>query len=139
MDINTLPEAHYGEPGPLRDRLVAAVLNGEKTGTSALALEYQAAGESLPKVGDREAVIDSDGKRVCITEVTSVELPPLGEIDLSHAHDEGEGFATVENWRKSHIQFWTSDYFKEALGEHYQEPTEETLVVYTRFKVVEKN
>lgn len=136
--LSDLPAGHYGEPGPLRDKLVAAILSGEKTGTSFLAYEIEVRGqeEPLPKAGDLEAVLDSDGNRVCVTEVVSVEVLPLGKITLQHALDEGEGFASVEDWREAHLAFWTSDYYRAALGEYFREPTDETPVVYTRFRVL---
>ena len=34
ISLESLEEGHYGSPGPLRDKLVAAILSGEKTGTS---------------------------------------------------------------------------------------------------------
>lgn len=64
MNLGQLPEGHFGAPGPMRDRLVAAILSGEKTGTSSLVYEYEANNEPLPAVGDREAVLDSEGKPV---------------------------------------------------------------------------
>ncbi len=136
--LSDLPEGHYGEPGPLRDKLVAAILSGEKTGTTFLAYEIEVPGqeEPLPKTGDLEAVIDSAGNRVCATEVVSVEVLPLGEITLQHALDEGEGFTSVKEWREAHLAFWTSDYYRAALGEYFREPTDEAPVVYTRFRVL---
>lgn len=136
-DISALPEGHYGEPGELRDQLVAAILAGKKTGTSFLALEAEIPGEEdIPEAGYRKAVLDSYGNRVCVTEVVSVEVLPLSEINLQHALDEGEGYESVADWREGHLKFWTSDYYKESLGEFYQEPTDETLVVYSRFRVI---
>lgn len=38
-------------PGPLRDRLVAAVLSGAKVSTSGLLAEYEVEKEDLPPVG----------------------------------------------------------------------------------------
>ena len=35
------PEAEFGFPGPLPDRLVAAVLDGSKTTTSGLVADYE--------------------------------------------------------------------------------------------------
>jgi len=51
--IGGLPVAQFAFPGPLRDRLVAAILNGEKTATTSLRLEYNQPGEDLPDVGSR--------------------------------------------------------------------------------------
>ncbi|SCG10152.1 ASCH domain-containing protein, partial [Streptomyces sp. Ncost-T6T-2b] len=86
-------------PGPLRDRLVAAVLSGEKVSTTGLVCEYELEQEELPPVGERSALIDSDGREVAVVEVTEVRVLPLGAVDLQHALDEGEGYASVAEWR----------------------------------------
>ena len=41
----------FAFPGPLRDKLVAAVLAGKKTATTGLAIEWEVEGEALPVVG----------------------------------------------------------------------------------------
>lgn len=140
MNLNDIPRGYYGEPGPLRDRLVVAVLSGQKTGTSFLYQELALASqeEPLPQVGDLEAVVDSADEPVCITEVISVEVLPLKDITLAHALDEGEGFTSVDDWYEAHRTFWTSDFYRAELGDSYQMPTPETEVVYVRFKVIEK-
>ncbi|MGP7998976.1 MAG: hypothetical protein ACLPKI_16910 [Streptosporangiaceae bacterium] len=43
-----LPPAEFAFPGPLRDQLVAAILAGEKTTTTALVADYEHEGEPLP-------------------------------------------------------------------------------------------
>lgn len=43
-----LPKAEFAFPGPLRDRLVAAILDGSKTATTGLLTEYEHDGERLP-------------------------------------------------------------------------------------------
>jgi uncharacterized protein YhfF len=47
-----------GAPGPLRDRLVAAVLAGEKVATSSLRLQYDDEGEPLPTAGERRVLVE---------------------------------------------------------------------------------
>jgi len=51
-----LPRAEFGFPGPLRDRLVAAILDGSKTSTTSLLLGYESSDERLPTVGDRSVL-----------------------------------------------------------------------------------
>ncbi|RKR76559.1 ASCH domain-containing protein [Frondihabitans australicus] len=139
-DVRGLPISEFAFPGPLRDQLVAAILDGSKTSTTALLWEYEAEGSPLPVVGEREAVIDSDGAPVCITEVTAVEVVPLGEVGLAHAIDEGEGYETVAAWRAGHEEFYASDDYQaeySALtgGSHFA-PVDTTPAVLTRFRVV---
>jgi uncharacterized protein YhfF len=63
----------FAFPGPLRDKLVAAVLSGKKTATSGLAIEWEADGEALPVVGQLFTVVDSNEQPVGAIETTSVE------------------------------------------------------------------
>ena len=112
----------------LRRRLVDAVLQGEKTATSSLRSEYAPyTDESLPEIGERRTMHDFDDRAVAVVETVEVRVLRVGEIDLAFARDEGEGFETVENWRRAHEQFWAG-----------HEIRDDTLVVAERFKVVER-
>ncbi|WP_368497033.1 ASCH domain-containing protein [Herbiconiux sp. A18JL235] len=77
--INHLPVIEFAFPGPVRDRIVTAILAGEKTATSSLLQEYDAPGERLPVIGDRGAVIDSRSARVGIIRVVDVRVVALGD------------------------------------------------------------
>ncbi|MDO5097510.1 MAG: ASCH domain-containing protein [Corynebacterium sp.] len=111
--MTNLPIGEYAFPGPLRDQLVAAIVAGVKTSTSSLVAEY--VDEPLPKVGDREIVVDSDNQHVCITTVTDVSVVRFADVPLSHALAEGEGFRTVADWAAAHRSFWQSREFQESL------------------------
>ncbi|MEE1794015.1 ASCH domain-containing protein [Streptomyces sp. BE308] len=126
-----------GFPGPLRDTLVAAVLSGEKVSTSGLLAEYEAEKEELPPVGERSALIDSQGREVAVVEVTGVRVLPLGEVGLQHALDEGEGYASVAEWRLEHERFWHSAEMREGLGDPEFTVDDDTMIVAERFRVVE--
>jgi uncharacterized protein YhfF len=134
--IEGLPVANFAFPGPLRDRLVAAVLSGEKTATCGLMVEY-GTGEALPQVGGRSVVLDSAERPVCVIETTEVRVLRLGEVDEQFARDEGEGFASVAEWRAAHEAFWQGADMREALGSPV-EIHDETLVVAERFRLVER-
>ena len=62
----------------MRDRLVEAILFGGIT-TSCLREECDRFG-GMPSVGDRQVVVDSDGRRVCVIEHTDIDLVPLKDI-----------------------------------------------------------
>lgn len=126
----------YAFPGPLRDKLVAAILSGEKTATASVHEEYQRFGEALPTVGELEIVIDSDAKPVCITRNTQVNIVPLSQVTDAHAVAEGEGFKDAAAWRAGHIAFWTSPEFVESMGEPVVEIKDETLVVLVSMEVI---
>jgi len=99
MNIDDLPAAEFAFPGPLRDRLVAAILSGAKTSTSGLVLGYERGSEPLPEAGQLSAVVDSAGKRVAVIELTDVRVVRLADVDLQHVVDEGEGDESVPQWR----------------------------------------
>jgi uncharacterized protein YhfF len=96
-----------GNPGPMRDRLVRAVLSGEKTATTSLLSERKLEGEPFPLVGDRQIVVDSDGHRVAVIEIVRVEVIRLGDGDIDLAAAEGEGFPSASEWRSAHEGFWS--------------------------------
>jgi uncharacterized protein YhfF len=136
--VEELPTAEFGFPGPLRDRLVAAILSGVKTSTTGLLEEYRREGEQVEEVGVREVVLDSDGRGVAVIETTEVEVKRLGDVDLPFAIDEGEGFETVAQWREAHVAFFTSDEMIAVLGPPPVTIDDDTLVVCSRFRVVER-
>ena len=129
----------YGFPGPLRDRLVAAILSGRKRTTTALLEDYEAGGESLPEPGAREVVIDSAGDPVCVTEIVAVDVLRLAEVPLEHALAEGEGYRSVTEWRQGHEDFWTGSEYRDWFTVQGVQPpriADDTLAVLTRFTVV---
>lgn len=135
-DYSALPVCEFAFPGPLRDQLVAAVLDGSKTSTTATLIEYKIEQEDLPVAGMQEVVIDSAGKPVAVIEVTEVRQTRLAEVDLQHAIDEGEGFATVAQWREGHKDFWHSQAMRDAMGDPHFSVDDDTVLVLQRFKVV---
>src|SRR5690606_29848313 len=134
-DITGLPVSEYAFPGPLRDRLVAAILAGEKTSTTSLVVDYEIDEESLPQVGDRAVVIDSAGEPVCIEEIVEVRVVRLADVDLEHAIAEGEGFATVADWRIGHEEFWHGADFRAAMNDENFTVGDDTLAVLVRFRI----
>ncbi|MFJ4877676.1 ASCH domain-containing protein [Streptomyces sp. NPDC088745] len=132
-----LPPYLLAMPGPLRDQLVAAVLAGRKVSTTGLLCEFEAEDEELPPVGERSALIDSAGREVAVLEITEVRVLRLGDVDLQHALDEGEGHTSVAEWRAGHEAFWHGEEMREALGDPDFVVDDDTMVVAERFRVVE--
>jgi uncharacterized protein YhfF len=130
--------AYFAFPGPLRDSLVAAILAGQKTSTTSLLIEYEHDDEPLPEVGERSVVVDSEDKPVAVIETTGVRVIRLGDIDLAHAIDEGEGYETVAAWRAGHEQFWHSPEMRSYLGDPAFAVADDTLAVAERFRLVER-
>lgn len=136
MNAHELPREEFAFPGPLRDRLVAAILSGDKTSTSSLMVDYEREGERLPGVGRRSVVVDSQERPVAIIELTDVRVVRLADVDLQHAIDEGEGFESVAQWRAGHEEFWHSPEVRAELGDPTFTVDDHTLVVATRFRLV---
>lgn len=134
--IADLPPFEFAFPGPLRDKLVAAVLEGTKTTTTGLRQDYEIEGEALPVAGARAAVVDSAGRRVAVIELTEVRVSRLGDVDLDHARDEGEGYDSVAAWRAAHEEYWHSADYREWLGDPDFTVDEDTTVVLERFRLV---
>ena len=110
----------------LRQKLVDAVLRGEKTATAGLHADVSAE-EPLPRVGDRFVLLDVDDRPVAVVETTEVRVVRVADVDLAFARDEGEGFETVADWRHAHERFWAD-----------REIADDTLIVAERFKLVER-
>jgi uncharacterized protein YhfF len=135
MSADDLPVVEFAFPGPLRDQLVAAIVAGEKTTTSSLADEYDPVSDPLPAAGLRQAVIDSAGRRVAVIETTAVRVIRLGDVDLAHAVGEGEGFASVAEWRAGHEQFWHSAEVRAERGDPAFTVDDDTLIVAQAFRL----
>lgn len=137
MQPGELPVAEFGFPGPLRDRLVAAILAGTKTTTSGLVADYEHEGEPLPGPGLREAVVDSAGHRVAVIETVAVRVIRLADVGLAHALGEGEGYTSVAEWRAGHERFWHSEQMRAAMDDPDFTVDDDTLVVAHEFRLVE--
>lgn len=133
-----LPEDLYAFPGPLRDRLVEAILSGAKRTTTSLLAEHELEGEE-PTPGGLAVVVASDGAPVCVTRTVAAQVVRLGEVTLEHAVAEGEGHRTVEEWREGHERFWRGederDWFR-SLGAEPPVIDDDTPVVCWRFEVL---
>lgn len=137
MSLEDLPIIEFAFPGPLRDQLVAAILSGSKTTTTGLMADYEHEREPLPHPGLREAVVDSAGDRVAVVETTGVRVVRLGDVDLAHAVGEGEGYASVAEWRAGHERFWHSAEMRAALDDPDFAVNDDTLVVAQAFRLLE--
>lgn len=135
--IAALPPFEFAFPGPLRDKLVALVLAGAKTTKTGLRQDYEIEGEELPVAGTRAAVIDSAGRPVAVIELTEVRVSRLGDVDLDHARDEGEGDDSVATWRAGHEKYWHGADYRGWIGDPDFTVDDDTLAVLERFRLVE--
>lgn len=127
----------YDGDGGLGDRLLAAVLRGEKTATSSLAVEYLS-GEPMPWAGQRLTLIDHGGRPHGVVETTRATIVPLHLIQDDVARDEGEGFADTTEWRAAHVAFWAevTDLIRADAGDPDWQLREAEPVVVHWFRLV---
>jgi uncharacterized protein YhfF len=99
-----------GHPGEMQDRLNALVLAGEKVATAGLwQHEYVDDGEVLDAVGEHQVLIDADGQPMAVVEITRVKTHGFAEVPWEFAAAEGEGFASIEDWRSGHRSYYASE------------------------------
>ena len=132
----SLPRAEFAFPGPLRDQLVAAILDGSKTRTTSLAIEYEREQAPLPTVGDRFVLVDSNDRPIAVLEVTDLRVVRLADVDLAHVRSEGEGHESVAQWRDEHEHFWTSSQMRAEFSDPDLTLDDATHVVLERFRIV---
>ena len=130
--------AEFGFPGESRDRLVTAILAGEKTTTTGLLVEWELDEELLPRPGEQMLAVDSSQAPVAIIEVEDVRVVRLAEVDIATAKAEGEGFVSVNEWRLAHEAFWNSyaDDLRSRLADPSWRLADDTPVVVERFRLV---
>ena len=138
--LNTdLRHAEFGFPRTaLRGELVAAILRGEKTSTAGLLSDHERDNDPLPEVGERFLLIDEQDRAVGIIETMEVRVTTVGAVDLPFALEEGEGFASVQDWREAHERFWLSyaDETRAFLNDPDWHPADEAQIVCERFRLV---
>lgn len=138
LEADALPRAEFAFPGPLRDKLVAAILDGTKTTTSGLYAEYESAGEVLPTLGDLSVLVDSKERPVGVLRDIAVRTCRLADVPLDHAIGEGEGFETIAQWRAAHESFWESHELRRELNRPDFQLNDDTQIVCERFELVER-
>ena len=117
------------------NRLAELTLNGEKKASSGLLSLYKQYNVDLPKVGSKQIITDFDGKALAIIENTSVDTIPFNKISREYAElDMGTDIEPLEKWKKAH---W--DFFENFLKDSGEKPTEDMLIVCTRFETIWPN
>ncbi|KFJ04661.1 ASCH domain-containing protein [Bifidobacterium subtile] len=138
IDVDALPRDEFAYPGPLRDKLIASILDGSKTTTTSLLAEYLKDGDQLSPVGALSVPIDSQGKPVCVLRQEEPYTCRLADVTLEHAINEGEEYRTVAQWRKAHEAFWSSPEFIVELDDPDFRLDDDTVVVCERFELIQR-
>ena len=134
-DVGNLPKDEFAFPGPERDRLVEAILDGRKTATTSLMAEFIHDHEPLPSSGRRTILVNSDNQPVAVLRYASVSVTRLGVVTWQHVLNEGEGYKSLAEWREAHESFWTSENMRQALDDPDFTVDDQTLVVLETFHV----
>ena len=135
QDVANLPKDEFAFPGPERDRLVEAILDGRKAATTSLMAEFIHDHEPLPSSGRRTVLVDSDDQPLAVLRYVSVSVTRLGLVTLQHVRNEGEGYESLTQWREAHESFWTSENMRQALEDPDSTIDDQTLVVLETFYV----
>jgi uncharacterized protein YhfF len=105
--VDGLRAFSFGRPGEMRDRLTAAALAHQKIATGALLQqEYLDELEEVEQPGEMQILIGSDGRAAAMVEITRVATHRFIDVPWEFAHDEGEGFTSIDHWRKGHREYY---------------------------------
>lgn len=115
------------------DELARLTAEGIKTATASAYPLYELEQEELPKVGEYNVILLTDGTALCITKTTKVSLVPYQDISADQAFREGEGDRSLSYWRQVHEVFFTEELASAGLTF-----TEDMTVVCEEFEVVFK-
>ena len=96
----------FGDEPELAEKLLDAVLAGDKSATSSALWDYDEEGAPLPVVGELSILLDGENHPRALIRTTSVETTAFEEVDEDFAAAEGEGDRTLESWRKGHEAYF---------------------------------
>lgn len=113
------------------EELCSLVLEGKKTATASLPLEYLENPEDAPVLRGYSVVTDFDGNPKCVVRTTELRVLPFNEVDAEFAFDEGEGDQSLDYWRDVH---W--DYFSRRCLAVGEKPSIDMLVNCERFRLL---
>jgi uncharacterized protein YhfF len=113
------------------DELCNLVLEGKKTATTSLPLEYRKKPQDAPILNGYSVVTDFDGNPKCVVQTTELRVLPYSAVDAEFAFDEGEGDQSLDYWREVH---W--DYFSKRCLAVGEQPSIDMLVNCERFRLL---
>ena len=117
----------FGDSPEMADELLALVLSGKKTATVSVFLE----GEQTPNIGDLSLVLDGQDNPACVIKTVHLETVKFCDLTWDMVKLEGED-DNFEQWKSGNICYWTRDAAKRGYT-----LTDETLITFERFEVVE--
>jgi uncharacterized protein YhfF len=121
----------FGRSAEMATTLVKLIASGEKTGTFALAAEYERDPSARPNPGDYFIVTWFDGQPALVYRVTEVATVAYNAIGPVHVAVEGPNGRQVDVWRKIHWPYWGG-----IMRDWGQEPSETMPIVFQRFQLL---
>ena len=121
----------FGGTQAMSDRIVPRIVSGEKTGTIALAAEFDDDPGRAPRIGDNYVVTRWEGAPAVMYRVTEAQTLPYEAIDEEHVRVEGPNLRTVQAWREVH---WP--YFGAMMRQRGKEPSMQMPVIFQRYEVI---
>jgi len=114
------------------DELSQLIVEGKKTATCSAYALYEIEKQPLPTVGLYTIVLNSKNEPVVIIKTTEIQILKMNEVPEELAIAEGEGDLTFEYWWNGHKNYFTTE-----LAEYGLEFSEDMLLVFERFEVVD--
>lgn len=94
------------------DLLAELTGSGVKTATASAYPLYAYEKCDLPKAGEHNIILRTNGAAVCVTRTTHVTVVPFLQVSAEQARKEGEGDGSLQTWRTIHAKI-----FREELAE----------------------
>ena len=91
------------------DQLAQFVRTGLKKATCSLLCFYESEGEPLPQTGEYSVILNSHDEAICIIRTTNVYITTFDKVSEKHAFLEGEDDRTLDQWKKTHQEFFTQE------------------------------
>jgi uncharacterized protein YhfF len=108
MNIEDLPQWHFGEDEETANRTVEQILDGSKRMTSQVYDETYGQ-DAYPKVGDINVVTDWEGTPKCVIKTTSVQIINYANVPFETARLE-QGDVSLEDWQISRGEVFEQQY-----------------------------
>jgi uncharacterized protein YhfF/GNAT superfamily N-acetyltransferase len=122
----------YGDSAALSQELLALIRAGRKRAGTSLLWAFETEGQSLPRKGDIEIVLDHLNRPAFVTRIVQVEVLPYGDVTADYAALEGEGDGSLDHWRRAHWSFFGRESARIA-----REPSMTMPVVCSVFEVLQ--
>ena len=109
LRVDGLRAFSLGSPGPMRGRLTALALNGNKVATGDLPQrENVNQAEDVERVGEVQVLLGPGWACSASRDHTS-RYTSLRRRTWEFAHDEGEGSTSIEDWREGHRSYYEQE------------------------------